>query len=166
MKEIWKPIKQMKGKYLISNLGQVKNAKNDNIVKPFINNSGYYEVVFSVGNKRLHFRVHRLVADAFLPNPYNLPIINHKDRNRLNNKLDNLQWCSYKYNNNYNVARRARNGYTTRIEQYDLNMNYIRTYNRMKDVENKFNVSRTAIRFCCLGKNKTCRGYIWRYADN
>lgn len=164
MKEIWKPIRGLDKPYMISNLGNIKNCKTNRLIKPFINNGGYYEIVLSINNKRKHFRVHRLVANAFIENPFKYPIINHIDCNRLNNKADNLEWCDYTYNNNYNV-KCTRTGKTVKVKQYDLNMNYIRTFNRMKDIENKYNISRTAIRFCCLGKNKTCCGYIWRYAE-
>lgn len=177
MKEIWKDIKGYEGLYQISNLGNVKSLekiindkknrkyiKKERIMKPMINNSGYYELILKKEGKSKHYRVHRLVADAFIKNPKNFPIINHKDHNKLNNKFDNLEWCTQKYNVNYDFDRKTFPK-KVKIKQYDLNMNYIKTFNSMKEIETEYEVSRTTIRFCCLGRNKTCKGFIWRYAD-
>lgn len=105
MKEIWKNIDNYEY-YQVSNLGRIKmlsyitsdgrKLKEKNR-KTFINNKGY----LIVNIKGKHFLVHRLVAQAFIPNPNNLPQINHKDENKLNNKVDNLEWCTAKYNSNY-----------------------------------------------------------------
>ena len=106
MQEIWKDIEDYEGLYQVSNLGKVKslpklvnrknNSKyltNEKILKPL--SFGYARVILS--NKS--YSVHRLVAEAFIPNPNNLPIINHKDGNKQNNCIDNLEWCDYSYNN-------------------------------------------------------------------
>ena len=106
MKEIWEDIKAYKGKYQISSLGRVKMldyvASDGRKIKGRIrklqkNNSGYI-IVNIIGKTYL---VHRLVAEAFIPNPNNYPQINHKDENKQNNRIDNLEWCTNKYNNNY-----------------------------------------------------------------
>lgn len=151
--------------YEVSNIGNIRNFKTKKLIKPFINNSGYYEIKLSINNKKKHFRVHRLVATLFIPNPCNYPIINHIDCNKLNNNVGNLEWCSYKYNNNYKPKKYRKVGKCVKINQYDKKMNLLQTFNSMKDVEKKYNISRTSIRYCCLGKNKTCCGYIWRYVD-
>ena len=83
----------------MSNLGHVKN-KHGRILKPEIRN-GYYSVDLMKNKKRYKFRIHRLVAEAFIPNPDNLPIINHKDENKLNNEASNLEWCTSSYNTHY-----------------------------------------------------------------
>lgn len=104
--EIWKDIYGYEGIYQVSNFGQVRRlCKNDNrIIKQEINR-GYKRVCLSYKNVKKHFLVHRLVAFAFIPNPNNYPIINHKDENKLNNNVDNLEWCTHQYNLNYNGNR-------------------------------------------------------------
>ena len=105
--EIWKKvIAGGIGEYEVSNKGNVRNAETGRILKPFRNTGGYLQVDLTKyeGNKKLKkrlFQVHRLVALAFIPNPDKLPIINHKDINPENNEVNNLEWCSYEYNNNY-----------------------------------------------------------------
>lgn len=96
------------GKYQVSNLGQVKNKQTGHILKQqlqqntFSPNSRYYKVVLWKGKYNgKNYPVHRLVAETFIPNPKNLPIVNHKDCNKLNNCVDNLEWCTAKYNSNY-----------------------------------------------------------------
>ena len=106
MKEIWKDIEDFNGTYQVSNLGRIKMldyiASDGRKLKGRIrrtskNNSGY--TIINIKSK--HFLVHRLVAKAFIPNPNNYPQINHKDENKQNNRVDNLEWCTNKYNNNY-----------------------------------------------------------------
>ena len=113
--EIWKDIQEYKGLYQVSNLGRVrsldtiincKGAKGiDNhlrkgkILKQNIGTTGYYSINLSKNSKRKYVRVHRLVAEAFIPNPNNYYCINHIDGNKLNNKVENLEWCTYSYNN-------------------------------------------------------------------
>lgn len=102
MKEIWKPIKDYEGLYEISNYGRVKSFYKDKtkILKKGIRNT--YEIIqLSKNKKRKSFQIHRLVAEAFLDNPNNYEIVNHKDFNRINNRVDNLEWCNQKYNVNY-----------------------------------------------------------------
>lgn len=167
MKEMWKDIKNYENLYQISNTGKVHSVRNDIDIKPFINNNGYYEIVIKKDKKQKHFRVHRLVAQAFISNLNNLPQVNHIDGNKLNNNVNNLEYCTQ----SENMRHAAKNnllhnkGKKTKINQYDLNGNFIKTWNSMKEIENEYNVSHTTIRFCCKGKNKTSKGYIWRYYE-
>lgn len=99
------------------------------------NSLGYESVKVLCNGKRKHFKIHRLVATVFLPNPQNLPEVNHKDENPSNNCVDNLEWCSHKYNMNYgtvkerisknNMGKSCRNGYEKPVIQYDLDGNFI-----------------------------------------
>lgn len=86
-------------KYKISNLGRIINSKTNKELKCNINKNGYRYVQLSTNGKRRTYRIHRLVADTFLENPYNLPYVNHKDGNKLNNNVDNLEWISARDNN-------------------------------------------------------------------
>lgn len=101
MQEIWKPIKGYEGLYEVSSLGNVKSLRRNVFLKPGRKESGYLIVSLYKHNSGKNFYVHRLVAEAFIPNPDNLPIINHKDEVKTNNCVDNLEWCDYKYNNSF-----------------------------------------------------------------
>lgn len=102
MKENWKKIEGFDGKYYISTNGEIYSIPAKRILKTCISNTGYELVCLrSPNGKRKQYTVHRLVALTFLPNPENLPIINHKDENKLNNKVENLEWCTYSYNSTY-----------------------------------------------------------------
>lgn len=101
MKEIWKNITDYEELYQISNLGNIKNTKRNKIKKKTINKDGYYVAKLSKNNIKKVFLVHRLVAKEFVKNKNNYNIVNHKDENKLNNRADNLEWCTVKYNNNY-----------------------------------------------------------------
>lgn len=117
MTEIWRDIQGFEGIYMISNLGNLKsldrivNCKNGKCrirrgvcFKVCKDNRNRYKYVtlWDRNGKFLKTSIHRLVAQAFIPNPNNYPIINHKDENQRNNRVDNLEWCTYKYNNEYN----------------------------------------------------------------
>lgn len=102
--EIWKDIKGYEGLYLVSNLGDVYSCLSNKKLKPGSDN-GYLKVNLCKNNKVKQFTVHRLVALAFLPNENNYPCVNHKDENPSNNNVNNLEWCTYKYNNNYGSIR-------------------------------------------------------------
>ena len=103
MKEIFKDIEEYEGLYQISNLGRVKSLKygKERILKPAKDKKGYLYVCLYKQGKMKIYRVHRLVAQAFIPNPNNLPQVNHKDEDKTNNASSNLEFCDAKYNNNY-----------------------------------------------------------------
>ena len=94
MKEIWKEVKDYEGYYWVSNLGHVKNRHNK-ILKPDYSNKGYACVCLQKENKLKKHRVHRLVAQAFIPNPSNLPEVNHINENKSNNSVHNLEWVDH-----------------------------------------------------------------------
>lgn len=114
--EVWKDIQGYEGLYQVSNLGRVKHLpyeyminntkiiKKEHILKPHKNNCGYMLVSLFKSRKNRQFFLHRLVAKAFIPNTNNLPEVNHKDEDKTNNRLSNLEWCTRKYNINYGTA--------------------------------------------------------------
>ena len=90
--------KKLGDNYIISDEGIIKNIVTDRIINPWLNNNGYRYVTLNLEGTRKNYRVHRLVAEKFIPNPNNLPQVNHKDGNKQNNKIDNLEWCDSSYN--------------------------------------------------------------------
>ena len=104
--EVWRDIKGYEGLYQVSNLGNVKslnygNRGKEQIMKPTLLSTGYFQAILTKNKIHKKYSVHRLVADAFLSNPDNLPCINHKDENPSNNVVENLEWCTYSYNVRY-----------------------------------------------------------------
>lgn len=114
MDEVWRTVAGYDGRYEVSNLGNVRSHYNGRtkMLKPMISAGKYngYAMVtlYAAPNIGRKVKVHRLVAEAFIPNPDNLPIINHKDEDRTNNSVDNLEWCTKAYNNAYNGAYERR----------------------------------------------------------
>ena len=103
--EVWKDIKGYEGLYHISNLGRVKTVRKNYIKKLYERPDGYTQVCLCKKGKVTTRRIHILVAKAFIPNPLNLPEVNHKDENKTNNCVDNLEWCNTTYNKNYRYSK-------------------------------------------------------------
>lgn len=169
MKELWKDIPGYKGLYQISNFGRVKSFhewKNascpaEYILKNSISNSGYCQVSLYNGKKR-KFLVHRLVADAFIPNPNNLPHINHKDEDPTNNRADNLEWCTPQYNNRYGTAKfRSMMTKGKPVKQFLIGGQWVATYANPTVASMITGISRNAINQCLCGNMQTASGFIW-----
>lgn len=117
MEAVWRPVVNYEGLYEVSDCGQVRNVKRCSLLKNLKTNCGYYQVYLYKDGVRKGLKVHRLVAEAFIPNPLSLPQVNHKDEVKTNNNVDNLEWCTVKYNVNYGcrtdnaIHRRVENGY-------------------------------------------------------
>lgn len=130
MMEEWRAVPGYEGLYEVSNTGNVKSLIKNNIIKSFINKKGYRLVSLSKNGIIKKFSVHRLAAQAFIPNPDNLPMVNHKDEDKTNNSVDNLEWCDAKYNNNYGTAniRRSetliKNRYCTGLSKEESKKKY------------------------------------------
>lgn len=171
LNEIWRPIKGYEGLYEVSNLGRVrsldrwcshrrgKQLKKGKILLGGKDYDGYRLVLLYKEGKRKTFKVHRLVAEAFIPNPNNLPQVNHKDENKLNNSVDNLEWCDAKYNSNYGTHLEK---ISKKVLQYDLEGNFIKEWQSTRECERN-GFSHTGISSCCRGKLKYYKGFIWRY---
>ena len=131
---------------------------------------GYNRIWLCRGGEVKQFRVHRLVALAFIPNPDNLPEVNHKDENKTTNRLDNLEWCDSKYNNNYGTRNERcgekhlnRKDLSKPVKQFKKDGVFIKEYPSMKEVERQTGFYQSNISYCCNGKLKSAYGYIWRY---
>lgn len=173
--EIWVDVPNYEGLYQISNFGNVKSLSRyvgtssgrrktkERLLKPSVSEAGYYRVCFSKDCSNKRFFVHRLVAIAFIPNPHNLPQINHKDENPSNNTVDNLEWCDAKYNNNYGERmKKAAAATSKKVKQYDMRGCFIREFCSLKDAWDS-----VGVRFChedCV-EGKSAGGYQWRMND-
>lgn len=166
IEEKWKDIKNYEGLYQISNLGRVKKINKSNIIicKPSIDTSGYKQIVLTKNKKRKSYKIHRLIAQAFIPNPNNLPQINHKDENKLNNDVSNLEWCTLQYNCNYGSRNyRCTRHRQHRVQQYNKQNNLVREYLSLKEAEKITKIKYQQISRCCRNKQKSAGGYIWKY---
>ena len=176
--KIWKPIKNYEDYYEINNYGVVRRIKYDNIgnlyqhqlpnyIKPRYDKDGYMRYDLSLNNKVKRYMAHRLVADVFIPNPNNLPCVNHKDGNKKNNYVDNLEWCSVRHNNIHALKTGLRNMKNNKlskpVEQYDLNNNLMMVFKSANDASRILNISQGHISECCRGEIKNYKGYIWKY---
>lgn len=178
-------IKRYKGKYQIDENGNVKslnyrgNTKTEHLLKPIKKRNGYlYVDLYDFDGKHHKESIHRLVAETFIENTNNLPCVNHKDENKENNSASNLEWCTHKYNSNYGtnpqkMSNNAKNNPTwqfavekskIKVNQYDLDGNYIKTWDSFADIAKYFNlINASNIVACCKGKKKTSYGYKWSY---
>ena len=200
MKEIWKDIKGYEG-YQVSNLGRVRSLDridsnnhplNGVILKPYISNSGYLLVGLYKQQKRDRKLLHRLVAEAFIPNPENKPEIDHintiktdntvflNEDGSINYEKTNLRWTTRKENINnpitktkmrINARKPSKGKYGKKhhrskpIIQYDKEGNFIKEWDCANDVERVLGISNKHIGSVCLGKRKSCGGYIWKYKN-
>lgn len=159
--EIWKTIKDTDGHYEVSSLGRVRNAKTKRVLKAKITNMGYESVELAHGIYKW-FSVHRLVAEAFLENPSNLPIVNHKDENKKNNKVENLEWCTTQYNVTYGKCKTIKN---RKVVQMSRNGELIKEWDSMKEAAEALGITYQGISRVCRGLRQTHAGYRWKYKE-
>lgn len=119
MVEEWRDIEGYENKYQISNYGRIKSVKKDIFLKPMVAINGYLVVCLWKDNGQKKFLVHRLVAKHFIDNPCNCPEVNHKDEDKTNNRIDNLEWCTHIYNMNYGGVKEKISGATIGREPWN-----------------------------------------------
>ena len=175
--EIWKDIKGYEGLYQVSNIGRIKSLKKyhgktenwierEIILKPQISNTGYYRVRLSNKGVKV-FSVHRLVAKAFIENPNDYKEVNHIDGNKINNCSINLEWCSRSQNEKHAyLTGLAKSTKRKKINQYDLNGNFIKEWDCIRLAEKELRISQSNIIYVCKGKRKSAGNFIWRYVND
>lgn len=182
--EEWKDIEGYEGVYQVSNYGRVRSldrwAKVCGNGQRFVKGrmlaigkypNGYSMVNFTDGKGKPSSKlVHRLVAQAFIPNPDNKPQVNHKDENITNNYVENLEWCTPKYNANYGTRNErcyeSNRKHFKPVYQIDKDCGMvIRWWDSISNAEKGVNVDETLIGRVCKGKGDTAAGFVWRYAD-
>lgn len=168
MKEVWRDVINYEGYYMVSNLGRVKSLprngtiSSERILKPnVLRPSGYCQVSLQKHGKRTYKKVHRLVAEAFLPNKNNYPQVNHIDGNKLNNNANNLEWCTVRYNIIHSLYALKKN--IRPIKQYSLDNELVREWSSIGMAARGNNLNVPNIIACAKGKQKTCGRYIWKY---
>lgn len=175
--EIWKDITGFEGHYQVSNLGRVKSlewiyysgqghyakkVQPEKILSQKISKKTGYCIVLLYGEKRHYCSVHRLVAEAFLPKLEGKTIINHKDGNKQNNKVENLEWVTYSENTIHALRHGLRT--ITPVIEYDLLSTETRYWDSVKEAADFYNVTRGVIYNCLNGRIKTVKNKVWKYA--
>ena len=173
IKEIWRDIEGYESLYQVSNFGRVKSLNyrhtcKEKLLKAHKDKDGYLRVNLYKEGKKKTYGIHRLVAQAFIPNPDNLPQVNHKDEDKSNNRLDNLEWCSAEYNVNYGSRTKRMAESKTNYPKFSKQVLCVETgviYPSTKQVERELGFANSNISAVCLGKQKTCGRFHWRYID-
>lgn len=180
MKEIWKDAYGYENSYQVSNYGRVRskdriiqfcrNSKREmrfirgKLLKPRKDKDGYITISLqSPDGISKTVRIHKLVLDTFIGNKDGLPCVNHKDENKQNNSLSNLEYCTFKYNSNYGTCIERKSSHKKiPIVQYDMNMNFVKEWNSAKDASTELGIDNSSISACVRGKLKSFHGYIWK----
>ena len=176
MNEEWKDIEDFKDKYEISNFGRIRNKLTNHIYKMTNQYGWYFAIILYDNTHKRTARIHREVAKAFIPNPNNLPEVNHKDLNKQNNRVDNLEWCTRKYNTIHGIKNGAKT--LDGLNKYNKNKSYekygyIYQFSKSGEfIDKHFSALSASIKtgIChrnilqCINhepKRKTAGGYIW-----
>lgn len=179
MQEIWKNINNYNNEYAVSNLGNVRRNDSYNykgyhfkerILSQQIDRLGYCRVYLTKYSKTKVFLVHRLVAQAFIPNPHNLPEVNHKDENKLNNAVENLEWCTHIYNSNYGtrvsrIIPKTIAKTRKKIYQLSLNGDVINLWDGVNIAAKTLGITQQNITKCYQGLRRQAGGYKWKLAE-
>ena len=181
--EIWNNIEGFEGKYMVSSFGRVKslNFGKETILKPRTDKDGYKLINLYKDKKSHTFKIHRLVAQAFIPNPDNKPHIDHINTNRTDNKVDNLRWCTPSENNLNPITYEKRIGEncymfgiigskhraSKPVCKFTKKGIFIKEYDNAQEFAREHNLySGSNVSSCCKGKLKTAYGYIWKYTED
>lgn len=175
----YRDIEGYEGHYMVDTKGNVFSLKRKKIMTPCKSNNGYMQVHLSIDGVMKSHKIHRLVAKTFIPNPYNLPQVNHKDEDKTNNCVENLEWCTQSYNMNYNdgqkrrassrdyeeISKKRSEVQSKEVTQYDFDGRIVAIW-RNAYVAEEHGYNRTMINQCCLGNKKSHKGYVWKYTNN
>lgn len=175
VEEVWRPVAGYNGRYEVSDLGNVKSMDYNHtgqtrVLSECDDGSGYRLVCLCKDGRQKSCKVHRLVAEAFIPNPGNLPQVNHKNEDKTDNRAENLEWCSQSYNINYGTANERAGkakvnhpGLSRTVFQFDLQGHLVREWPSLHEVRRQTGWNCANISACCLGKCKTAYHHFWKY---
>lgn len=184
MEEIWKDIKEYEGLYQVSNLGRIRSLdryrktgisgyiQRGRILIGSKRGPGYLGVSLTKKDVKKSVLIHRIVAETFIPNPDGKKEVNHKNGIKTDNRVMNLEWSTRKENEKHSYVAglsRARRGteniLSKGVIQYDLQMNKLKEYGSIREVQRERGYNNSFIGACCKGKHKTAYGYIWKYKE-
>ena len=175
MPDNWKDIRGFEGLYAVSEGGALKSLErmkpyrdgerkhHERIMSFRIIKGGYAQLDLCKNGIKRPYLVHRIVAETFVPNPKNLPQVNHKDGNKLNNCADNLEWCTAKENMIHSVKAGLRTDLKA-VDALSKEGRYIATYPSIKEAARALGVNHQNISSCCHGRTRSCGGFVWRYS--
>ena len=176
--EIWRDIVGYEDTHQVSNLGRVrvkervintstgKRKYKSKLLSIQTSVEGYKFVILIVNNNRKTAYIHRLIAEAFIPNPDNLPCVNHRDEDKSNNSIENLEWCTVAYNNTYGTRlERVSKTRSKSIIQYSLDGTFIRIWDSTREAAKFIGCCRENINRCLIGVTNTAYGFKWKYND-
>lgn len=158
-----KDIKGYEGLYAITSCGKVWSYRNNRFLCPIYNEQGYLLVDLCKDGEKKRTRIHRLVAEAYIPNPDNLPEVNHKDEVKSNNCVSNLEWCNTKYNSNYGTAKQRtakKLGKTVYCVELD------KIFISQSDAARELGICLSQISSVCNGKRETAKGYHFLFCND
>lgn len=165
--EVWKDVKGYEGLYQVSNYGNVKSLRSGKKIALNYDRKKYLTAHLCNKNGQKRIRVHRLVAEAFIPNEKRLPQVNHIDENKNNNYYKNLEWCDNKYNSNYGTRNKkisnSRKIQTKKIYQFSLDGDFIKEWENIYEILSEIKIQKSSIYRCCEGLYKQAGGYVWKY---
>lgn len=180
MEEVWKDVVGYEGLYQVSNSGRIKSLKYANqygvfkrekILRKRYDKKGYLHVYLYDKNMKKSFKLHRLIAETFIPNPENKPQVNHINGIKDDNRVENLEWCTNQENQIHafkiglqKIKVGSLNPNAKKVNLYDLKGNYINTFGSIKEAQMYLHKNISHISDCCKGKRKTAGNYIWKYA--
>lgn len=185
MTEIWRDIPGYEGLYQASNRGNIRslNWRKRGVIRNLYlkpHTKGYLQVELSKNGVKKMITVHRLVATTFIPNPNNLPTINHKDENKKNNNILNLEWCTSSYNTSFSKSECSNKDelfnkqsdknvpykHNQRVAQIDvLSGNTVKIWKNIATIKNEKKYNTSGIRECCKGNRNTAYGFKWQFAN-
>lgn len=155
-------------KYIVTRDSEIFNTNNNKNICKWVDNVGYYQVRLYLNGKKKSYRLHRLIAEKFIDNPYELPFVNHKDGNKLNNDLSNLEWCDnatntqHGYDNKlYKFKNRSYN-----ILVYDKDSNFIKQFKSIRSLSEELNLNRKTVTSILNGLKTNNYEYIFEYGKN
>jgi hypothetical protein len=173
--ENWKPIKGYEGWYEVSDLGNVRSVDRKvdfvdgryatykgQLMKQSKHYHGYWIVNLFKNKKQSTKFVHRLMAEAFIPNPNNKQVVNHKDGDKANNKLSNLEWVTQLENITHSITVLGKKRIGNKVSQYDLNGNYLNTFESYGEAAKSVDGNSVGIGRVVSGERKTYKGFVWK----
>ena len=161
----WREVKEYSN-YEVNQFGEIRHKTRKKVLKPRSNNGSYQYVNFKINGKNINFAVHRIVANAFIPNPKGYTEINHKDYDRTNNCVDNLEWVDSSQNKQHAYLKdENKSSRGKAVIQRSKDGTYIKTFETISKAAKEMNCSIAAISNCCLGRTKTSQGFLWSFVE-